>query len=246
MDTLSAIAASGMRARMQELDILANNLANSSSQGYKSDQEMYSLYSAGDASGTDEGAPETQPWIKSTWVDFTQGNTAPTGNPLDLALVGKGFLSVRGSSGTLYTRNGSLKVTSQGDLLAAENRAVLDTNGNPVKIDPTRPYQIDATGNLTQDGNIVAQLSVVEFSNPHGLIKAGQSYFRTTGAGIVATPAVATEVRQGQVEESNAGPAEGAVRLVSVMRQFEMLQKAITLGAEMDKEAISEVAKVNP
>jgi flagellar basal-body rod protein FlgF len=246
MDTLSAIAASGLRARMQELDILANNMANASSQGYKSDQEMYSLYTAGDASGSDDGAPETQPWIKSTWVDFTQGNTSPTGNPLDIALVGKGFLAVRGPSGTLYTRNGSLKVTSKGDLVAAEDRAVLDLTGNPVKIDPTRPYQIDSSGNLTQDGNTVAQLSVVEFSNPHDLVKSGQSYFKTTGGGNIATPAVATEVRQGQLEESNAGPAEGAVRLVSVMRQFEMLQKAITLGAEMDKQAISEVAKVNP
>jgi flagellar basal body rod protein FlgG len=244
MGDLSAIAASGMRARMQELDILANNLANSSSQGYKSDQEMYSLYSAGEATGSDDSAPETQPWIKSTWVDFTQGNTAPTGNPLDLALVGKGFLAVRGPSGTLYTRNGGLKVTSKGDLLAAEDRAVLDVNGNPVRIDPTRPYQVDSSGTLTQDGNTVAQLSVVEFPNPHGLVKTGQSYFRTTGTDNVATPAVATEVHQGQVEESNAGPAEAAVRLVSVMRQFEMLQKAITLGSEMDKQAITEVAKV--
>jgi flagellar basal-body rod protein FlgF len=245
MDSLSAIAASGMRARMEELDILANNLANTSSQGYKSDREMYGLYASGDASGSDEGAAQTQPWIKSTWVDFSQGTTQPTGNPLDLALVGKGFLAVRGSSGTLYTRNGSLKVTPTGDLLAVEDRAVLDPNGNPVKLDPTRPYHIDQGGALTQDGNTVAQLSVVEFSDPHKLLKAGQSYFRTS-SGVVATPAVATEVHQGQLEESNAGPAEGAVRLVSVMRQFEMLQKAITLGAEMDKEAIAEVAKVNP
>jgi flagellar basal body rod protein FlgG len=246
MDALSAIAASGMRARMEELDILANNLANTSSGGYKADQEMYSLYSSADASGSDDSAPETLPWIKSTWVDFSQGTTLPTGNPFDIALVGKGFLSVRGSSGTLYTRNGNLRVTSKGDLVAAEDRAVLDVKGNPVKIDPSRPYQIDSTGTLTQDGNTVAQLSVVEFSNPAGLVKAGQSYFQTTGTGIVAVPAVATEVHQGQVEESNAGPAESAVRLVSVMRQFEMLQKAITLSAEMDKQAISEVAKVNP
>jgi flagellar basal-body rod protein FlgF len=246
MDTLSAIAASGMRARMQELDILANNLANSSSRGYKADKEMYSLYSAGDASGADGAAAHDQPWIKSTWVDFTQGSIAPTGNPLDIALVGKGFLAVRGSSGTLYTRNGSLKVTSKGELVAAEDRPVLDTSGQPVKLDPSRPYLVDSTGAVTQEGNTVAQLSVVEFSNPAGLVKTGQSYFQSAGNGNVAKPAVATEVHQGQLEESNAGAAEGAVRLVSVMRQFEMLQKAITLGADMDKQSISEVAKVIP
>jgi len=246
MDKLSAIAASGLRARMQELDILANNLANTSSRGYKADREMYSLYSSSDASGELDAAATTQPWIKSTWTDFAQGTVAPTGNPLDVALVGKGFLAVRGASGTLYTRNGSLKMTAKGDLVAAEDRAVLDTNGNPVKLDPAQSYEIDRTGAVTQGGNAVAQLSVVEFSNPAGLVKSGQSYFQSIGSSNVAKPAVETEVHQGQLEESNAGPAEGAVRLVSVMRQFEMLQKAITLGAEMDKQAISEVAKVNP
>jgi flagellar basal-body rod protein FlgF len=246
MDTLSAIAASGMRARMQELDNLANNLANTSSSGFKSDREVYSLYTSADATGAEDMAAKTLPWIKSTWVDFTQGTVAPTGNPLDIALVGKGFLAVRGASGTLYTRNGSLKVTPKGDLVAAEDRAVLDTNGKPVKIDPARPYTIDSSGAVTQDGNTVAQLSVVEFSNPAGLVKAGQSYFQSAGASNVASPAVATEVHQGQLEESNSGPADGAVRLVSVMRQFEMLQKAVTLSSDMDKEAFSEVAKVNP
>lgn len=231
---------------MQELDILANNLANTSSRGYKADRELYSLYSSADASGSDQGAVEAQPWIKSTWVDFAQGTTASTGNPSDVALVGKGFLAVRGSRGTLYTRNGSLKVTSKGDLVATEDRAVLDANGNPVKLNPSLPYEIDRGGVVTQGGNTVAQLSVVEFSNPAGLVKAGQSYFQTASSSVVATPAIATEVHQGQLEESNAGPAEGAVRLVDVMRQFEMLQKAITLGDEMDKQAISEVAKVNP
>jgi flagellar basal-body rod protein FlgF len=243
MDTLSAIAASGMRARMQELDNLANNLANTSSSGYKSDREIYSLYSSKDAAGSDSVTSQT-PWIKSTWVDFTQGTIAPTGNPLDIALVGKGFLAVRGSSGTLYTRNGSLKVTSQGDLVAAENHSVLDTANQPVKIDPTKPYVVDSSGAVMQDGNKVAQLSVVEFSNPEGLVKAGQSYFQSTSKNV-ATPAVATEVHQGQLEESNSGPAEGAVRLVTVMRQFEMLQKAVTLSSDMDKQAVSEVAKVS-
>jgi flagellar basal-body rod protein FlgF len=78
MDTLSALASSGMRARMQELDILANNLANTSSRGYKADGELYSLYSSGDAAGSENAAAQTQPWIKSTWVDFTQGTVAPT------------------------------------------------------------------------------------------------------------------------------------------------------------------------
>jgi flagellar basal body rod protein FlgG len=242
MDTISAIAASGMRARMQELDILANNLANSSSSGYKSDKEVYSTYTTNASS--DPEATGKSPWVKGTWVDFTQGTLTPTGNPLDVALVGKGFLSVRGAAGTLYTRNGSLKVTSKGDLVAAEDRAVLDTGGKPVKIDPTRPYEINSKGEVTQEGATVAKLGVVEFADPTSLVKSGQSYFQSANAANAPTPAVATEIHQGQLEGSNAGAAEGAVRLVSVMRQFEMLQKAVSLSSDMDKQAFSEVARV--
>src|SRR5580698_1905163 len=178
MDTLSAIAASGMRARMQELDILANNLANTSSSGYKSDREMYSLYTGKEASGG-ANAPQQTPWIKSTWIDLAQGTIANTNTPTDIALVGKGFLAVRGSSGTLYTRNGSLKMTPSGELVASEDRAVLDPSGTPVKLDPSQPYQIDRDGAVNQGGNKVAQLSVVEFSDPAQLVKSGQSYFQS-------------------------------------------------------------------
>ena len=230
---------------MEELDILANNLANTSSQGYKSDREMYGLYASGDASGSDEGAAETQPWIKSTWMDFSQGTTSA-----DRQSFGSCFGGKRISSGPRFLRHA----------LYPQRQFESDANRRPARGGRPRGVGFQRQSGKTRShaslshrsgwrpdpsGNTVAQLSVVEFSDPHKSLKAGQSYFRTS-SGVVATPAVATEVHQGQLEESNAGPAEGAVRLVSVMRQFEMLQKAITLGAEMDKQAIAEVAKVNP
>ena len=99
---------------------------------------------------------------------------------------------------------------------------------------------------MKQGGLTIAQLRVVEFPKPEELVKAGQSYFYSPGTANAPRPAANTEVRQGQTESSNVGAAESAVRLVTVMRQFEMLQKAISLGAEMNRHAIEEVAKVNP
>jgi flagellar basal body rod protein FlgG len=98
---------------------------------------------------------------------------------------------------------------------------------------------------IKQGGDEVAQLGLVEFAKPDALVKAGQTYFQAP-PGIVPNPKASnTQVQQGQTEDSNAGPAEGAVRLVTVMRQFEMLQKAVALGTEMNREAIEQVAKVN-
>ncbi len=238
MDNLTATAASGMRARMQSLELLSNNLANASSRGYKSDREIYNLYSAADS--------ETQqPWIDRAWTDFGQGTLQATGNPLDVALDGKGFLTMKGPSGNLYTRNGTLKVTAKGQLLGPEDRPVLDTKNQPIQLDTSKAINIDSTGNITQDGQTVTKLAIVEFPLPAGLAKFGESYFQSPDRTNIPVPAANTEVLQGRAEESNAGPAEAAVRLVSVLRQFDMLQKAVSIDAEMNKQAIEEIAKVS-
>ncbi len=132
---------------MQELDILANNLANTSSQRLQiRSGNVQSLRVGKEASGPARTRHRPSRGSSPLGSIFRRARPQPTGNPSDIALVGKGFLAVRGSSGTLYTRNGSLKVTSTGDLVAAEDRAVLDAGGNPVKLDPTQPYQIDQRG----------------------------------------------------------------------------------------------------
>ncbi|MEO8099794.1 MAG: flagellar hook-basal body protein [Acidobacteriota bacterium] len=244
MDNLTAVAAGGMRSRMQALELLANNLANSSSRGYKSDREVFTVYASRDASTTKAG-PTQQPWLRDSWTDFSQGTLEPTGNQLDLGLNGPGFFSVRGPGGNLYTRNGSLHLSSSGDLLGPEDRAVLDLKNKPIKVDPAQPLSISASGEVKQQGATVAQIAIVEFADPATLTKVGQSYFQAPQAGPPPGAAKATELRQGVVESSNAVPSEAAVRLVSVMRQFEMLQKAITVGSEMNRRAMEEVAKVN-
>src|SRR5262249_54839104 len=107
MDPLTAVAASGLRARMESLDLLANNVANASTGGYKADREFYSLYLAPEAAESDD--PRAMPLIERPWVDLTQGPIHNTGNPTDLAISGKGFFVVDGPSGPLYTRNGSFQ-----------------------------------------------------------------------------------------------------------------------------------------
>src|SRR5437773_1739002 len=86
MDQLTATAASGMRSRIESLDLLANNISNASAAGYKADHEFYSLYVAAGAE-----TQTTVPDVERSWIDFSQGMIKETGNPLDLALAGRGF-----------------------------------------------------------------------------------------------------------------------------------------------------------
>jgi flagellar basal-body rod protein FlgF len=244
MDPITAIAASGLRARMESLDLLANNVANAGTGGYKADREFYSLYVAPEAAGAGDDPTATMPVIERPWIDQSQGPIHSTGNPLDLALSGRGFFAVNGPSGPLYTRNGNFRLAADGRLVTGEGYAVRGQQGAPLAVAGTLPVQVAPDGTITQDGNAIGKLEIVDFTGNGALAKQGANYFRVTDpARSESTPGTAT-VEQGQIEASNTGSAEAAVRLVSVMRQFEMLQKAVSLGAEMNRHAIEEVAKV--
>jgi flagellar basal-body rod protein FlgF len=238
MDPLTAIAASGMRARMESLDMLANNVANASTGGYKADREFYGLYVAPEAGENDP--PAAMPVIERPWTDLSQGVIHPTGNTLDVALNGPGFFAVSGPGGTLYTRNGSFSRAADGKLVTAEGYTVQNTQGAALVLEPAEPVDISDDGTVWQDGQAIGQLAVMDFTTAGNLAKQGASYFRASGSASRARAVV----EQGRLEDSNTGPAESAVRLVSVMRQFEMLQKAVALGTEMSRQAIEQVAKV--
>jgi flagellar basal-body rod protein FlgF len=237
---MTAMAASGMRARMESLDLLANNIANASTGGYKADREFYSLYASEDAQRENPFA--TMPVIERPWTDLSQGVLHATGNPLDVALSTSGFFAVEGPSGPLYTRNGSFQIGPDGRLMTADGYAVRSSAGAGLRLDSARALTVSADGTIRQDGNALAQLEIVDFTG--GLAKQGKAYFRIADPMVRPAAPARVAVEQGKLEASNTGSADAAVRLVSVMRQFEMLQKAVSAGAEMNRQAVQEVARV--
>jgi flagellar basal-body rod protein FlgF len=243
MDQVSVTAASGLQSRMEALDMVANNLANTTTGGFKLDREFYSLFTAAEDEGDEKSTK--LPLIQKQWTDFSQGVLAPTGNPLDLALSGKGFFAVNGPNGPLYTRNGSFQLSPTGQLTTSEGYPVRDINGQPIQTSAQDPLEITPDGSITQNGQGIGQLQVVNFKDSSVLQKMGNSYFLPSDPKALPAAATDTTVLQGKTENSNVAPAESAVRLVGLMRQFEMLQKAITITSDMNKQVLTEVAKVN-
>ncbi len=244
MDALSMAAASGLRARIESLDMLANNLANASTAGFKADREFYSNYFSPESlDGPADTLPAVAPVIEANWTDHAQGILTPTGKPLDLALSGKGFFAIDAPQGTLYTRNGNFLVSRDGFLVNQEGWKVRDRLGKPIRLDPAAAAEVDPSGVVRSQGQAVAQLVVFDFENPQQLRKAGSTYFSYQNAD---RPPVASQARveSGRLESANYQPAEAAVRLVSVMRQFEMLNRALTLGGEMNRHSVEDVASV--
>jgi flagellar basal body rod protein FlgG len=232
---------------MESLEMLSNNLANASTSAYKTDREFYSLYVAAEAAQPAEDGiapePDTQPLIEKPYTDFSQGILHQTGNPFDVALDGAGFFAVNGPAGVMYTRNGNLRSNSAGLLTTSDGYALRSAAGGTITISPDSAVDITSDGTVMQNGQAVAQLSLVDFPDRNSIEKRGLNYFITTDPTVTGQPSAAA-VQQGRLEESNVGTADTAVRLVDVLRQFESLQKAMTAGMDMNKYAIEEVARV--
>jgi len=243
MDQISVLAAAGMQAGMESLDLVANNLANSSTSGYKTDGEFYTLFTS-EAAGEDDAGSSAVPMIQRQWTDFAQGLLEPTNSPLDFGISGKGFFVVQGPSGPLYTRNGNFRFSTTGSLVTSEGYPLLQQNGQPFKANTAQPLQVSREGNISQNGKSIGQIQLATFSSPAGLMKFGGNYF-SNATGEEPAEATGAEIYQGKLEASNVSASHGAVRIVGLSRQFEMMQKAISLSNDMSKQSIEQVAKVS-
>jgi len=146
-------------------------------------------------------------------------------------------------SGNLYTRAGGFHLSPQGELQTQEGYPVQDTGGAAIRVDASKSVEIGADGSVRQDGQDLAHLAVVDFPDTSTLQKHGYSYFSSDPSGAQPSPSAA-QLEPGKLESANAQPAESAVQLVGVMRQFDMLQRALAIGTEMNKRALDEVARI--
>jgi flagellar basal-body rod protein FlgF len=226
------------------MDLLANNMANAATTGFKADREAYSSYFSLEALAGPEGTfAATSPVVEKKWTDFSQGSLTQTGNPLDLGISGQGFFVIRRGEQTVYTRDGSFGLTPTGEVVTKSGDNVLDAAGKPIKIDPNLAVAITEDGNVRQGDQTVAKVALVDVTSPEALAKKGSTYYSYSGE--TQPPASKSgKVLQGKIENSNFSPVESSIALVQVIRQFEMLQRAVTLGSELNRRSIEDVGKI--
>ncbi len=249
MDALTSVAAAGMRARLEALDLVANNLANAATPGFKADWEVYSLYLGEDSRlAALSGAGFEQavaPVLERHRTDPKQGVLVESSNPGDLALSGEGYLLLESPDGLLLTRAGRIRVAPDGRLVSPEGHEFVTVEPRRIRADPARPVVVDKDGQVWQDGAPLGRLRVVEANLDSAARREGLYFLLDKSSAPSLKPARA-ELHQGKVEASNVSPAGAGVRLIQVLRQFEALQKAVQLGGEMSRRAVEDVAKVTP
>jgi flagellar basal-body rod protein FlgF len=221
------IAASGMLAEQVRQDQIANDLANASTPGYKSDRAVQSSF--GDmllrntATGAGIGSLSLGARITKIVTDMTQGPLSQTGDPLDLALSGDGFFAVSSPGGTRYTRDGQLTVDAAGTLRTSTGYPVLGTNGRPIDVSGAKSpddISVAADGTVSVGKTAVGQLAIVSLT---GAVKQGDTLF----AGVAGAKPAATAVQQGYLEGSGVNPATAMVDMIVSLRAYESTQRVL-------------------
>jgi len=237
-------ACAGFAAQSQALELVAHNLANLGTTGYRGQQATFrSLLAGGSAVAWNplNTALNNYGVLGGSRLDLSPGSPVATGNSHDLSIAGPGFFTLQTAQGVLYTRNGSFHITSGGKLVTAEGDAVLGQLG-PVSV-PNGAFAVSSDGTISVDGAVVDQLRLAEFSTDTNLTAAGNSVYSAPPNS--ALPAATSSVRQGMLENSNVSSVAAVVDLITIQRNADLLAHALTVfDSQFNQTAVQDLPRV--
>src|SRR5215475_2292605 len=235
----------------RQMDVIANNVANANTNGFKADRTLFEEFLKSGAHednfvGSDRRVSYVQD--RGTFRDVGQGPMEETKNPLDLAADGNAYFAVQTAGGERYTRDGKFSLNNQGQLVTADGNLVLGTAG-PITFQPTdHDITIAPDGTVTvlegtaQLDSIRGKLRLVSFDDPQKLLKQGFNLYATGDATALAeTKSLA---RQGYIEKSNVNAVTEMSRMVEVMRMYTQVANLLQQQSDLHKTAIEKLAEV--
>jgi len=249
MDSGLYSAYTALLSRTTALDIAADNLANTSTAGFHAGRASFQgvLAEAQSSLPSQVGtAVNSFSTIVGRHLSDLQGTVQSTGNPLDLALNGTGYFMVRTPQGVRYTRDGEFQLSPTGTLTTRTGDAVLDASGNAINV-PSGQIKISPDGTLSVAADagsaIAGRIAVMDPGS--GMVQAESASLYTTSDGSPAKPATGATIQQGAIESANLDAVQGTVQLLSIQRQAEMMQRALSVfHNDFDKTASEELARV--
>jgi flagellar basal-body rod protein FlgF len=235
----------------RQLDVVANNIANVNTAGFKADSSLFEEYLMPGAHednfvGGDRRLSYVQD--RGTFHDLSQGPVEQTKNPLDLAISGNAFLVVQTAAGERYTRDGGLQLNSQGQLVTAAGNPVLGGSG-PIVLQPTdHDVNVSPDGTITvvegtgRTDSIRGKLRLVSFADAQKLLKEGSNlYSASEGAAQADTK---SQVEQGYIEKSNVNAVTEMSRMIEVTRAYTQIATMLQQESDLHKSAIEKLADV--
>ncbi len=236
-------------ALARELDVVANNIANINTAGYKADGSIFEEYLSTAARADQTGSRVSFVRDRGVWHDMSQGAVEHTGNPLDVTIDGQGFLVVQTPRGERYTRNGSMQIGANGQLVTNDGFPVLG-DGGPITLQPTdRQVSISRDGTISvreatsKVDSVRGKIWLVAFDNPQRLQKDGNGTFKPA-AGVQPQPTTTSGLIQGAVEKSNVRGVVEISRMIEITRSYTNIAGILQQQADLGQTAIDKLAEV--
>ncbi len=245
MDNALYVGLSRQMTLRRELDIVANNIANANTTGFKVEDLMVRTEQAKPAKTLDGSSPVK--FVMDTGVarNFTQGPMTKTGGDYDLAINGIGFFKVQAGGGERYTRDGRFTTNPEGVLVTQAGAPVLDEGGGQITIDPRLgPVTIGKDGIVSQGALRAGRIAVVRPDDLSTLAKDGDNLYRNTTNNALQ-PVNDAQIHQGMLESSNVQPVIEITKLIEIQRAYESVAKMMDNTAELSRTAVERLGKVN-
>lgn len=237
MENTIYIGLSKQIALREKMDIIANNVANMSTPGYRAQNMVFDEYISD---------PRGQEDPLSFVLDYGQfqvtepGSLTTTGSPLDVALEGRGFFGIVTPDGVQYSRAGNFSLNNNNEIITPSGFQVANAGGGPIALpEGVRQILIDENGNIATENGVLDQLMVVEFENDQVLEPAGNGLYRTDAA---AVPSEETRVIQGSFEGSNVKPVLEMTRMIEVLREYQSVQRMMQSEHDRMRSAIQKLS----
>jgi len=252
MENNLLVGLSRQMALQREMDVIANNIANVATAGYKADGNVFEQYIDPVARSDRFAAPDQHLSFvldRASWHDMSPGPLQATGNPLDVAIDGNAFLAVQTPNGERYTRNGALQINAQGTLVTGEGYAVLGEGGPITFQQGDRDIVVNREGTITvREGNNIPEaqrgkLRLVSFAQPGQLRKDGSSLFAAP-AGMAPQADTTASVVQGAIEKSNVSAVTQMTRMIEVTRSYTHVAGLLQQQSDLRRTAIERLADV--
>jgi flagellar basal-body rod protein FlgG len=259
MQQSSISAVFGALSNEVRLDIIANNLANVNTAGYKADKVSFQDVFQRMASDFNPDARNdltqknllpaplvlAKPRLAKQTIDMTQGTLEPTGNPFDMAISGPGFFRVQTPNGQFLTRNGQFYRNNQGNLVTNQGYQVLGQSG-PIEVPDGKTVTVTSGGQLMVDNQIAGVIDVVDVADPTQLQKYGQSLFTGPKGAQPATRPMdptKTTLNQGFLEKPNVDVVTEMVNMIDTQHSYEAYSKIISSTQDMDSSVTTKVGQ---
>lgn len=238
MDNVSYTTLSRQTGLLQELQVVANNIANAQTTGFQREEATFAEHIARLGRG-DESLSMTASLVRR--IDRTQGALSPTGSPFDLAIQGEGYFQIGTPTGAMLTRAGSFSTNQNGEMVTPDGYPLLDLGGAPIFIPPdASDLAIGKDGTVQANGLPLAQVGLVMPTDPLALQRRGSGLFESPG-GVV--PVDQPVILQGFTEASNVNPIAEISRMIEVQHAYEQGQKFMDSEHERIRGVISTLGR---